>query len=327
MGNLILYYITCEKAGLLKINGNIAGSTKETLCALSPKTSEVFLEWQPFSREYLPLCVCLEFKNGELIKNDIDSSVHVLIYSGKLIEIIISPAKSRYPLMPPHGHFDLPYKKDGEDYVFRAYHDGGNIVCIEKIMDMQIKMLSYTDIKLERCTKGIFQNGDQLLLFASDGENTMLISHTDKAEISGVYKAAAEVTEKALILTETLPDYAARKRRITFTQGKFLSEFSPFERSALKKDEDVAMALMFCVKFGLSSDAERLLAPDIPRGTAARLPEFFGDFDRFIIPHISSKCEKGTVCIALLKDMCKNISMAKPFFFKISGGNIINISD
>ena len=72
MGNLILYYISCKHAGLLKINGNIAGNTKETLCALSPKTSEVFLEWQPFDSRFLPLCICLEFKEGELAKTPID---------------------------------------------------------------------------------------------------------------------------------------------------------------------------------------------------------------------------------------------------------------
>lgn len=327
MGNLILYYISCKHAGLLKINGNIAGNTKETLCALSPKTSEVFLEWQSFDGRFLPLCICLEFKDGELKKNPIADTAKVLIYSKKLMEIILEPRQNRLLSLPPHGHFDLPYTKNGKEYVLRGYHDGGDIISIENILDLNIEYIAYTGMNLKNCRKGIFENGSQTLLYISDSENVMLISHADKAELTGVYRGGVEVSESALTITEELPYFAARKRRITFTQGKFFAEFSQFERNAFKSDEDTAMSLMFCVKYGLLSDAEKILSYDLPKGTAARLPEFFGEFDRFMIPHISSKCENGTVCVALLKDMCQNVSMAKLFFFKIKEGTVINISD
>lgn len=327
MGNLILYYVKCEYAGLLKINGNIAGSTEQPLCALSPKSADVFLEWQPFYSSELPLCVHLRFDEGSLTKEPLPDTARVCIYSGKLFEVLLYPKKNRLCVLPPHGFFDLPYKRHGEDFALRAYFDGGNIISVERVLDLKLLYLAYTEADLETAEYGVFENGDETLIYVTDKKKTVLLSHSDGARLIGTYNGSVKREDGALVIKEKLASFPGRQRIITFSGGGAGTSFSPAVFSALKTPEELAMALVFCVKYRLTGDAARLLSPDLPRGTAERLQEFFGEFDSFRLPAISARSEHDTVCVALLRDMCENVSMARPFFFKINNGAISNISD
>lgn len=333
----VTLYIASKIPGIVRVNNQILGDTASPLVASVSLCDIVYIEWHPIAPDYPSCFARLEFDGGELVEAPLPPYCRLFMYENNIFELEFSP----HPLpagsnVIPHIVCQRNYAYDKINYSASVYFDSGYVFCIENQYDFSIVFAQYINADLADAVIDLHFIAGSWFVCAHAKGSVVILKHSKTAELVYSGPGTLDFKDNALTIATRTDDLAGRQKIIQYgIKGGALgvrSYFTKMDLSRITSSEIAVHAFLFSIQNDLFDDAQYFLDAALASQTGeGDLKSYFGEFEMIRTHLHQNRIKSPNICIALFRQICENIYIAKTYYFEIAvlsdSYKIVNISE
>lgn len=333
----VTLYITSKISGMVKVNNQILGDTGSPVVASVSCSDIVYIEWHSVVENYASCFVKLEFDHGELVEAPIPPYCNLFMYEHNIFEVCILPRQLYYSSdVIPHIVCQRNYVYEKINYSASVYYDSGYVFCIENQYDFSIVYAQYIDFNLADAIIDLHFIANNWFVCAHAKNSIIILKHSKAVELVYTGEGSLDFKDNALTISTDFDDPAGRQKVIQYgIKNGALGIRTYFTKMVLPKitsSEIAVHSFLYSIKHSIFDDAIYFLDSSLNNQTSKEdLKNYFGDFETVRTHLYQNRIKPPNICIALFRQLCENIYVAKTYYFEISVVNdsykITNISE
>jgi hypothetical protein len=323
----VTLYITAKTPGMVKVNNQILGDTTSPVVAAVSCGDIVYVEWHPIMEHYASCFIKLEFDQGELVQKPLPPYCNLFIYEQNLFEISFSPKLMYYGSdIIPHIVCQRSYAHEKINYSASIYYDSGYVFSIENQYDFNVLFAQYIDFNLADAMIDMHFIANNWFICAHARDSIIVLRHSKSVELIYSGEGSVDFKDNALTITTNFDDPAGRQKVIQYgIKNSVLgvrSYFTKMDMSKITTSETAVHSFLYSIQNNIMDDALVFLDPPlIKQSTQDDLKNYFGDFIRLRTHIFQNRIKSPNICVALFRQVCENIYIAKTYYFEISEHN------
>jgi hypothetical protein len=333
----VTLYITANTPGMVKVNNQILGDTASPVVASVSCGDIVYIEWHPIMEHYASCFIKLEFDQGELIQTPLPPYCSLFIYEHNVFEISFTPKLMYYGSdIIPHIVCQRTYAHEKINYSVSIYYDSGYVFSIENQTDFSILFAQYIDFNLADAMIDMHFIANNWFVCAHARDSIVILRHSKAIELVYSGEGTLDFKDNALSISTSIGDPAGRQKVIQYgIKNSVLgvrSHYTKMDLSKITNSEVAVHAFLYSIKNNIMDDALYFMDPSLIKQNAQDdLKNYFGDFTHLRTHLFQNRNKSPNVSIALFRQICENIYVAKTYYFEIFAQNdcfkIVNISE
>lgn len=333
----VTLYITSKIPGMVKVNNQILGDTASPVVASVSCSDIVYIEWHSILENYASCFMKLEFDRGELVESPIPPTCNLYMYEHNIFEVSILPRQIFYSSdVIPHIVCQRNYVYEKINYSASIYYDSGYVFCIENQYDFSIVFAQYINFNLADAIIDLHFIANTWFVCAHAKNSIIILKHSKSVELVYSGEGSLDFTDNALTISTFFDDPAGRQKVIQYgiKNGALgvRTYFTKMDLTKITTSETAVHSFLYSIKHSMLDDALYFLDSSLTSQTSKEdLKNYFGEFET-VRTHIhQNRIKSPNICIALFRQLCENIYIAKTYYFEISVVNdaykIVNISE
>ena len=333
----VTLYITAKSQGMVKVNNQILGDTSSPVVASVSCGDIVYIEWHPIMEHYASCFVKLEFDRGEVVQAPLPAYCSLFIYEHNIFEIAFTPKLMYYGSdIIPHIVCQRNYAHDKINYSASIYYDSGYVFCIENQNDFNVLFAQYIDFNLADAMIDMHFIANNWFVCAHAKDSIIILRHSKSVELIYSGEGSLDFKDNALTITTNFDDPAGRRKVIQYgIKNSVLgvrSYFTKMDVTRITSSEIAVHSFLYSIQNSIMDDAQFFLDSSLVRQTSQDdLKNYFGEFAKIRTHIFQNRIKSPNISIALFRQICENVFIAKTYYFEISEHNetfkIVNISE
>ncbi len=333
----VTLYITAKSPGMVKVNNQILGDTASPVVASVSCGDIVYIEWHPIMEHYASCFIKLEFDQGELVQAPLPPYCSLFMYEHNIFEISFSPKLMYYGSdIIPHIVCQRSYAHEKINYGASIYYDSGYVFCIENQYDFNILFAQYIDFNLADAMIDMHFIANNWFVCAHAKDSIIILRHSKNVELVYSGEGSVDFKDNALTINTAFGDPAGRQKVIQYgIKNSVLgvrSYYTKMELSKISNSEIAVHTFLYSIKNNIMDDALSFLDSALIKQNAQDdLKNYFGEFAHMRTHLFQNRVKSPDICVALFRQICENIYIAKTFYFELTEQNgafkITNISE